>query len=242
MELVQMLSRPLSIGREMATRKIIRQFARKLGLVYFGYVNQREDEHELIRGITVSATHVDNHFCVGDLEGHDVSLVERRNTLTYPERAPVGYRWLIMQFDLKRDGLPHVFIDGNRHDEAFYMTLFMKFANMSNAGTIFAASNPLFARTFRTFAPADKFDEVEATLAGDIAAMLAHHFKQFDYEIDGDRVLIYAENPTVTLHTLHEMVRVGQWLAAQLDRAELEPALESFGRGAAVADKAENRP
>lgn len=222
MGLARMISRPLSIGREIAVKKIIRQFAHKAGLVYFGYVNQHEDEHELIRGITVSATHVDNHFCVGDIKGHDISLVERRNTLIYPEQPPAHYGWLIMQIDLKREGLPHIFIDGNHHDEMFYATLFMKFANMSSANTIFAASNPLFARTFQIFAPADKFDETEAMLGGDVAAMLAHHFKQFDYEIDNDRVLIYAENPTVTLHLLHDMLRVGQWLAGELDKATLE--------------------
>lgn len=222
MELLPLLSRPLSIGREIATKRVIKQFARKFNLVYFGYVNQREDEHELIRGITVSATHVDNHFCVGDHHGHDISLVERRNALVYPGRPAVQYRWIIMQIDLKRTDLPHAFIDGNHHDEAFYATLFMKFANMSNVSTVFATVNPLFARTFRTFAPVDRFDEVQAMLGGDIAAMLAHHFKQFGYEIEGDRVLIYAENPTVTSHLLHEMLRVGQWLATQLDKARLE--------------------
>jgi hypothetical protein len=222
MELMQMLARPLSIGREMATKKIIKQFARTFNLVYFGHVNQREDEHELIRGITVSATHVDTHFCVGDFKGHDISLVERRNALIYSEQPPVHYHWMIMQFDLKRDGLPHIFIDGNHHDEGFYTTLFMRFANMSNANSIFVANSPLFARTFRVFAPADKFDEVEATLSGDVAAMVSHHFKQFDYEIDGDRVLIYAENPIITSHLLHEMLRVGRWLAEQLDKVSLE--------------------
>jgi hypothetical protein len=59
-------------------------------------------------------------------------------------------------------------------------------------------------------------------LSGERAAMLAHHFKQFDYEIDGDRLLIYAEDPTISSHTLHEMLRVGQWLASELDIAKLE--------------------
>src|SRR6266702_1728443 len=226
MEFMQLVSRPLLAGRELATKKIIKQFARKFGLVYFGYVNQREDEHELIRGITVSTTHVDNHFCVGEFKGHDISLVERRNTIVYPGRPPVQYHWIIMQIDLRRDGLPHVFVDDNHHSEDFYTTLFMGFANMSNANTLFAASNPLLARTFGVFAPADKFDEVEAMLGDDVAAMIAHHFKQFDYEIEGDRVLIYAENPTVTSHLLHEMLRVGQWMADQLDKAKL--VLEGF--------------
>lgn len=222
MDLVRLLSQPLHLGRELATKKMVKQFARKFGLVYFGAVNQREDEHELIRGITVSASHVDTHFCVGDYKGHDISLVERRNTLNYPDQASRRYHWLIMQVDLKREGLPHVFIDGNHHDESFYTTLFMKFANMTNANTIFMQSTPLFARTFKVFTPADKFDELEIMLGSDIAAMLAHHFKQFDYEIDGDRVLVYAENPVVSWHLLHEMLRVGQWLATQLDKAETE--------------------
>ena len=219
---MKLLGQPLSIGREIATKRIIKQFAHKFGMVYFGYVNQHEDEHELIRGITVSATHVDSHFCVGDYKGNDISLVERRNTLTYPEQPPVRYRWLIMQVDLKRSDLPHVFIDGNHHDETFYATLFMKFANMNNANVIFSQSSPLFARTFTVFAPADKFDEVEAMLSGEAAAMMAHHFKQFDYEIESDRILIYAENPVITPHLLSEMLRVGQWLAEQLEGAKLE--------------------
>lgn len=214
------LARPLSFGREIATKKIIKQFARKFGLVYFGYVNQREDGHELIRGITVSATHFDSNFCVGDYKGHDISLVERSNILSYPNLPPAHYRWIIMQVDLRRDGLPHVFIDANRHDEAFYATLFLKFANMSNANVLFVARSSLFTQIFRVFAPADKFDDVEAMLGGDIAPMLAHHFRQFNYEIDGDRVLVYAENPVLTSHLLHEMLRVGQWLAEQLDKQE----------------------
>jgi len=222
MDMMRLLSQPLSIGRELAAKKIIKQFAHKFGLVYFGAVNQREDDHELIRGITVSAHHVDTHFCVGDYKGHDISFVERHNTITYTDHNFRRYHWLIMQVDLRRDGLPHVFIDGNHHPEEFYETLFMKFANMTNANTLYVQNNPLFARTFKVFTPADKFDELEIMLTGDIAAMLAHHFKQFDYEIDSDRVLVYAENPIITSHLLHEMLRVGQWLAAELDKAETE--------------------
>lgn len=222
MDLMRLLSQPLSLGRELATKKIIKQFTHKFNLVYFGSVNQREDEHELIRGITVSASHVDTHFCVGDYKGHDISLVERRNTLTYVDQVARRYHWLIMQVDLKRDGLPHVFIDGNHHDEEFYTTLFMKFANMANANTIYMQTNPLFARTFKVFTPVDRFDELEVMLGGEMAAMLAHHFKQFDYEIDGDRVLVYAENPIITSHLLHEMLRVGHWLASELDKAQTE--------------------
>jgi hypothetical protein len=218
MELTQLLSRPLAIGREIAAKKIIKQFARKFGLVYLGHMGRHGDEHELIRGITLSAAHMDSYFCVGEHKGHDVSLVERRNTFIYSSHATQRYHWLIMQIDLRRDGWPHVFIDGRKHDEDFYSTLFMKFSNMVNASTLFAAHSPLFARTFQVFAPTDRFDDVSTMLGGEVPAMLAHHFKQFDYEVEDDHLLIYAENSIVTSHLLHEMLRVGEWLAAQMDK------------------------
>jgi hypothetical protein len=221
MDFDKLFARPLALGRELATRKIITQFAHKYGLVYLGGVNQHEAQDELIRGITVGANHIDSHFCVGSYAGHDVSLVERRNTILYPERPPQKYRWLLMQFDLRVDNLPHAFIDGNHHDELFYETLFMKFANFTYASSLFVESDPLFAKTFRVFTPADRFDETEEMLTRDITAMLTHHFKQFDYEISGDRLLIYAGNPVVSLHMLQEMLRVGRWLAAHLDKTRI---------------------
>ena len=219
MGIMQLLSQPLLFGRELATRKIIKQFANKFDLVYFGHVNQHEDEHELIRGITVAATHSDSHFCVGHFKGHDISLVERRNTIVFPEKPPQKYRWLLMQFDLKQSKLPEVFIDANHHDELFYTTLFMRFANLTNAAALFIDRDPMFVRYFKVFTPADKFDETELLLNGDVTAMLVHHFRQFDYELNGDRLIIYANNPVVSSHLLQEMLRVGVWLADQLNES-----------------------
>ncbi len=216
-DVMGLLVRPLSVGRELATRKVIKQFARKFNLVYLGAVNQREDEHELIRGVTVAATHNDDNFCVGEYRGHDISLVERQNTLQHPERPPEQYRWLIMQVDLHAAALPMVFLDANHHDVTFYESLFMRFANLNEANILFNQRDPLFARSFHAFAPADQFEEVDALLTPEITSMLAHYFRQFDYEIAGDHLLIYASNSVITPHVLHEMLRVGSWLAKELD-------------------------
>ncbi len=217
MELREFLTHPLSLGRELATRKLIKQFAHKYGLVYFGSVNQHGAADELIRGITVSATHVDNHFSVGTFQHYDVSLVERRNTITFPERPPMQYRWVIMQVDLRRTDLPHIFIDANHHDETFYATLFMKFTNFTLANPLFIEKDIGFTKAFRVFTPADRFDEAEETLTHEITQTLTKHFRQFDYEICGDRLLVYANSPVVSLHLLQEMLRVGKWLAERLD-------------------------
>ena len=221
MELADFLTRPLSFGRELATKKVIKQFVHKYDLTYLGGVNQHQAADELVRGITVSSSHVDRHFCIGTVEGFDLSLVERRNTITFPDRPPQTYRWVIMQVDLRRDDLPQLFIDAYHHDEDFYATLFMKFANFTLASALFVESDPLFAKSFRVFTPADKFDETEEMLGHEVTSMLAHHFRQFDYEISGDRLLIYSNNPVVSFHTLQEMLKVGTWLAARLNNAHI---------------------
>lgn len=41
---------------------VLKKFAHKIGLVYFGVVDQHQDDHEVIRGLTVSTTHRDDHY------------------------------------------------------------------------------------------------------------------------------------------------------------------------------------
>lgn len=217
MDLLELVTRPMSFGREMAVRKIMKQFARRHELVYFGYVNQRDDANELIRGITVSASHVDRHFCVGNYKGYDISIVERSNTIMFADQHAREYRWLILQVDLRQEHLPHTFIDANHHDQQFYETLFMRFANFTNAVSLFTERDPGFARSFRIFTPADKFDETESMLTPDITNELTKHYRQFDYEIDGDRLLVYANDPLIAPHTLQEMLAAGLWFASKLD-------------------------
>jgi hypothetical protein len=50
---------------------VLRRFSKKLGFVYFGNVDQHDDEHEVIRGLTVSTTHKDAHYAVGSFDDYD---------------------------------------------------------------------------------------------------------------------------------------------------------------------------
>ncbi|MGH7196476.1 MAG: hypothetical protein ACREGJ_01765 [Candidatus Saccharimonadales bacterium] len=214
--IMHFVTHPLSLLTDIATKGVIKQFAKKYHFVYFGYVSH-QDEHDLVRGITVSTTHLDNHYTVGTFHGHDIALVDRRNKLTFPNKPSSEYKWLIMQFDLQQDKLPHIFMDANHHDETFYANMFVKFANFENAAGIFESHGSLFLRHFKVFAPPDTFDEVREVLTAEITAMLAHHFRQFDYEISDDKLYIYASNKTITLATLNDMLRVGLWLANHLN-------------------------
>ena len=66
---------PRHIVRSRMTSSAVRKFADSLGMVYFGLVNQRNDEHRLVRGHTVSATHRDDNYCVGTIRGYDTCLL-----------------------------------------------------------------------------------------------------------------------------------------------------------------------
>lgn len=212
-----LLTQSLRAARTLATKKIIKQFAHKFELVYFGFVDPREDEHELVRGITLSTTHRDNHYTVGSFRNHDLTLVERQTTLTFPGKPERKYTWLIMQIDLRRRGLPHVFFDAHHHEEVFYANFFLKHAHFEDATGLFARHDPAFSRSYKVFAERTTFDEVWSSIKPELTAMIAHHFRQFDYEIRDDKLFVYASNVMVTAHLLQEMLRVGCWLAEHLN-------------------------
>lgn len=197
----------------------IRQFAKRFGLVYFGKVDHRYDEHAVVRGITASSTHSDRHFAVGVIKGWDVSILERSNVLRFPNKPDETYTWVIIQVDLKdvRD-VPHIFLDAHHHDEVFYANLFMKFANFKNASSAFGGHDALFAERFKAYAPTDMIDELEKFFTPEVTEMLAHHFSQFDYEVQNDTIYVYCNSTTIRERDIERMARVGLWLAENLEQ------------------------
>lgn len=204
-----------------ATKRIVKQFATKYHFVYFGHVDPQEDEYELVRGLTVSTTHQDNHYTVGTFDGHDIILVERRNTLTFPGKPDAQYRWLVMQIDLKRGGLPHAFIDCRHHDAVFYANAFMGNIGMQDMSGYFSGISATFAQKCKLFASPNTYAEVGKLLTPEIAETLAQHFSQFDYEWTDDRLLVYASNYVPTPQLCDDMLRIGIWLADRFNNTQL---------------------
>jgi hypothetical protein len=213
-------SRSLHHLGDAATKRAIKQFTTKYHFVYFGHVDPREDEYELVRGVTVSTTHADNHYTVGSYNGHDILLVERHNTLTFPGKQDSTYRWLIMQLDLTRTGLPHIFVDCHHHDAVFYANTFAAHNGVQDMSSYFADLSTAFNQHCRVFASPAHYAAARALLQPKVADALAQ-FHQFDFEFFEDRVLIYASNNVVTPQLLDDMLRVGVWLADDFNNAVL---------------------
>lgn len=215
---------PLSLLGHGNTRRVYDDLCRRYDLVYFGHVSQHHDDHELVKGVTFSANHTDNHYVMGNIEGYDLIVVERTDHIAFPGRSAEHYRWIIVQVDLdERLQLPHVFLDARHHDQGFYQALFAKFNRLSSADRLFDSGyDELFGQKFHPYTPPDSLDDLQLYLTPDVAAVLAHHFAHFDVEWHHDKLLVYAANRTVTPHLLNTMLREAIWLARQIEAVGLE--------------------
>ncbi len=103
--------------------RVFHDICNKYNLVYFGQVRDQDDGHQLVQGVTVSAKHRDNHYCVGSINDRGVVLLEREDLLTIPNSShSQRYTWVILQVDLREGtGLDHVFIDGKHPWEGFFI-------------------------------------------------------------------------------------------------------------------------
>lgn len=200
---------------------VFKTFSEHYDLVYFGHIRGQDDEQRIVRGITASSQHTDEHYCVGTVHGYDIILLKRTDSLTLPNTVhKEKYSWVIMQFDLhSRYDFPHALIDGGHHNEIFYQTLFVKFSRfMKIDKAVFGDEGEAFANTFTAYSPPDAIDNLPEIMAGDVGLTLSQHFTQFDFEWFQDRLIVYSTGRTPSKHLLEHMLRAGLWFAEVLDK------------------------
>ena len=210
---------PAGVMQTQVHKKVYMQFAEKVGFVYFGYVDQRSDEHRLIRGLTVSSSHRDNHYCVGSYEGYDIGVVERTDAIKFPGKPTKRHEWIIMTFDLHAAvDVPHIFLGLHTHGETFYAHLFTKFSQFApvSLGSInlydksFTDRYVLYAQPSQAIA-AEQFFDSQTTKT------IADHFGSLTIEVAENTVYLYAEHQRPGAALLEKMLKYGLWLAKTLD-------------------------
>lgn len=215
---------PSRVLQSRLHRRVFMQFAEKVGLVYFGYVDQRSDEHRLIRGLTVSARHRDNHYCIGSYNGYDIMLVERSDTIHFPGKPSRTHNWIIMTFDLhtSRD-IPHIFLGLHGHNETFYAHLFTKFSQLTKIplGT-FGQHVPQFMQKYAVYTEPAHMVAIEQLLHPEITKIIAESFGALTAEIADGCVYIYAEHTHPNMQLLERMMMNGLWLAKVIDSSILQ--------------------
>lgn len=220
-EFVQRLV-PSKVIQSRVYKRTFQRFADKVGLVYFGYVDQRNDEHSLIRGMTVSTKHRDNHYCIGSFEGYDITLVERVDTIHFPGKPSRLHNWVIMTFDLHHSvDLPHVFLGSHSHSETFYAQFFTKFAHFAKIDLAQTGSySHDFLKRYALYTKADQALSAERLFNPTLAQSIANQFGSLTIEVYEGTLYLYAEHQRPSTALLDGMLARGLWLARSIDHQD----------------------
>lgn len=197
------------------TKQIIKSADETYSLVYFGGVSQTDDEHKPIKGVTFSPQHTDRHYSVGTVEGFDVTLLERTDSLSLPGKATENYRWLLLRVELKPSiKLDHVLFDTAQHEQAYYTKLFAKFGRLHPANHCFDDSAyGDFSAVFHSYTTPDNLDHLAGLIGPETAQTLLQHFSRFDVEWFDNQIIISTPEPVTSQQTIEMMLREALWLA-----------------------------
>lgn len=201
------------------SRRTIRRFVSKLGLLYLGSVDQKHDEHNVLKGFTASTTHHDNVFCVGSSDHYDVALVDRKDFIKRYGADPVCQNWLIMSFRLHTtQDLPHIFINAQNCNEEAYLHFFNLFPiyQKIDFGT-FENYSINFIKKFSVYSSLSYSIKIQQLLPADAMTIFADHFWPFSVEICDGYLYMYSSGLKIADSILNAMYQNGLWLAGQID-------------------------
>jgi len=199
---------------------VMRAFARKAGLVYFGSVDQHGDDHEVIRGLTVSTSHIDTHYAVGAYDGYDVSIVDRFDTITGKDGKDVDHTWAIIEVTLQGlKSAPHVFLYPKGHDKDSYQKFFMASSQLQAVNGMFLRDHDAeFHNRYDVFALPSRAHEAEDLFPELSTQMIAARFWPHAIEILDGRVYVYITEHRLVETVLGATLQSAVWLAEVLDQ------------------------
>ena len=208
--------RPSRIVKKRMTKGVISSFAEKVGLVYFGYVDQRDDDHRLIRGHTVSQTHQDNHYCIGTVRGYDVMLSLRNDVIRTRSGKDERCHWLIYAIDLHtKADVPHVYIGHTARDEVFSASYEQLHPlALGGLGIVYPHA---FISNYTLYGNATYALTIEQIITPQMCEVIAAHFQGVSAEIEQGVLYLYTESEQPKEAQLEKMLSNGLWLAEAID-------------------------
>jgi hypothetical protein len=208
---------PRHVVKTRMTSRAIRQFADSLGMVYFGLVHQRDDDHRLVRGHTVSATHRDDNYCVGTVQGYDTVLVSRNDVIRTRDRKLQRCHWLICAIDLHtKTDIPHVYIGHVTREDAFAAS----YEQLTRVEPGVTAPYPHhFISDYNVYCAPGSLTAVEQVVTPQTAAVIATHFGGVSIEIEDQTIYLYIESEHPRAQLLERMLSNAVWLARTIDDA-----------------------
>lgn len=201
--------------------KLLRHFTTNVGLVYFGTVDQHEDEHEVIRGLTVSTTHRDSHYAVGSFDGYDVSMVDRFDVGYDAAHKPIEHSWLIFQVTLQDVSLPHAFFKPLGHSPEAYNKFFTAFNTLHVINDVFDGPHSQeFHSRYGLYGLATNATELESSITPPVTQTIAARFWPHAIEIYDGKLYVYITENRLNETVLSATLQGATWLASVLDKKQ----------------------
>lgn len=203
-----------------ARGRILKHLAKKLNLVYFGTVDQHEDEHDVIRGLTVSTTHRDEHYAVGAYDGYDISLVDRFDVLVEPDGKSSHHSWVILQIDLQTDEhLPHMFLRPLGHSQNAYARFFRVHGHLQPVNTqLLDTHAPDFHGRYELYGGSSHLLTIERIFSPQTTQVIAARAWPHAIEVFENKLYVYTTDEKLTEALLTTALETGLWLARVIDQ------------------------
>jgi hypothetical protein len=203
-------------GRTHAS--VLKRVASTRGLVYFGDVDQHHDDHEIIRGLTASASHHDSHYIVGSVGGYDVAIVDRCDGSESHDRKLTTSHVVVLQIRLKNaHDIPHILIvpRGQKipHFERTFMTPHVQPVPLSASD----GYTHEFSSRYNVLTVPTHFEYTKELIDAKISQTLAAHFWPIAIELDDNMMYVYTDDTKLTTQLLDTLIENGLWLAGQID-------------------------
>lgn len=199
---------------------VLKKFSNVLGLLHFGTVHQHDDEHDAIRGFTASLTHRDTHYAVGTYNGFNLRFVNRFDVIRLAGNPHHEQLWTILEIELERKGLPHLFFVPTGREGGEYSRLFATQPHMQPLNSYITSNrSPEFHGRFQIYASAAHSHAVETLFSSPVIVGIGSRFWPHGIEIEHGKLLIYITQHRLTKTVLESTLASALWLAETIDEA-----------------------
>lgn len=197
---------------------VLKRFYKSLGLVYFGTINQHDDDLDVIRGFSASLTHRDLHYAVGDYMGYSIRMVDRFDVVSLPGIRQHQQFWGIIEIKLHRDGLSHVLFIPTGLTAHEYGKVFLTLPYLQPLNSMLTDQHSReFHGRFQILARATHLNKIEEVFTSPIIASMATRFWPHGIEVEHGRLLVYITEKKLDKITLEALTSSAIWLAQAID-------------------------
>lgn len=199
----------------------IKSFANKSGFIYFGSIDRKRDDIEIIRGITASTTHHDTHYAVGSYDDYDLQIVDRFDVFYDDNRKTKVTYWMIMQADLKNaQSLPHMFLFPTAVYNPAFRHLFNAFNGLQPINSLlYDQHTPEFHNRYQLYVAPAHAAYAEKFFNKNTTQIIATHFWPHAVEVIGSKIYLY-DTENITQDRLSAQLKLIAWLAETFDNIE----------------------